>query len=111
MIASVRRTSIFALEMLACSSSQNARCASLRWPKTSACVWLRCRTVPSGASVAAIWQRPPSTRGAPNVASSRSRCDMPFNTGSTFVPAAIAGAIAAIASSRSNALQLSSTTS
>ena len=32
MIASLRRTSIFAPEMLACSSSQNARCASPRWP-------------------------------------------------------------------------------
>ena len=56
-------------------------------------------------------QRPPSTRSRPNLLSSTSRCRMPLSSGMIAVCGPTAGANDLIASSRSKALQLSSTTS
>src|SRR6202011_206870 len=61
--------------------------------------------------VTAIAQRPPSTRSRPNFWSSTSRCSMPLSSGMMDVCGPTAGANDFIASSRSNALQLNSTTS
>lgn len=75
--------------------------AESRSPKVIECSGVRCSTAPSGALAALMWQRPPSTRAAPKAASSRSRCDSPFRTGSTAVRSPTAGRMAAMASSRS----------
>ena len=82
-----------------------------RSPSSSAAPSPRCRIVPSGSSVAAIWHCPPSTDPAPNRASSTSRCRIPFSNGRMAVPGPAAGANDVIASSRSYALQLSTTAS
>ncbi len=65
-----------------------------RGPTIIRCSVFRCRTSPSGVSVAAIWHNPPSTEARPNAASSRSRWRMPFSIGTTIAPCRTAGAIA-----------------
>src|ERR1044072_6868167 len=82
-----------------------------RSPKLSDCIGASWTTSRASLSVAAMAQRPPSTRSAPNFLSSTLRCSMPLSSGMMAVCGPTAGANDLIASSRSNALQLSSTTS
>src|SRR5580704_11952830 len=82
-----------------------------RSPKVSDCIGCSCTTSRLSLSVTAIAQRPPSTRSRPNFPSSTSSCSMPLSSGMIEVSAPTAGAKDLIASSRSNALQLNSTTS
>ena len=82
-----------------------------RSPKLSDCIGASCTTSRASFSVAAMAQRPPSTRSRPNFWSSASRCDMPLSSGIIEVFGPIAGAKDLMASSRSKALQLNRTTS
>ena len=82
-----------------------------RSPKLSDCIGASCTTSRASFSVAAMAQRPPSTRSRPNFWSSASRCDMPLSSGIIEVFGPIAGAKDLMASSRSKALQLNRTMS
>jgi len=79
-----------------------------RSPKLSDCIGRELTTSRLSLSVAAIAQSPPSTRSRPNFVSSTSRCRMPLSNGTIAVCGPTAGANDLMASSRSNALQLSS---
>ena len=108
---SVKSIGLFA-NSAASASARGLRLPS-RSPKSTRWSLSPWTTTPSLRRVALIWHVPPITLARPNRASSRSKCAMPFKSGTTAHGRAdpIAGAIASIAESRSYALQVKSTAS